>query len=78
MSGYGNWLKPPLTYLSDCQYNIYGLQMSIYAYMFQMETGKKVGRMGLLYLNPEKDYEFEIIPVPYMGLEAQKSFRFLD
>ena len=41
VSDYGHWLNPPLTYLSDCQYNIYGLQMSIYAYMFQMETGKK-------------------------------------
>lgn len=39
--------------------------------MFQMETGKKVGRMALFYLNPEKDYEFEIIPVPYMGREAK-------
>jgi len=76
VSDYGHWLNKPLTYLSACQYNIYGLQMSIYAYMFQMETGKKVGRMGLLYLNPEKDYEFEIIPVPYMGLEAKKVLDF--
>lgn len=76
VSNYGHWLNPPLTYLSDCQYNIYSLQMSIYAYMFQMETGKKVGRMALFYLNPEKDYEFEIIPVPYMGLEAKRVLDF--
>lgn len=72
VSDYGHWLNKPLSYLSDCQYNVYALQMSIYAYMYQMETGKKVGRMALFYLNPEKDYEFEIIPVPYMGLEAHK------
>ena len=76
VSNYGHWLNAPLTYLSDCQYNIYSLQMSIYAYMFQMETGKKVGRMALFYLNPEKDYEFEIIPVPYMGLEAKRVLDF--
>ena len=76
VSDYGKWLKPPLTYLSDCQYNMYGLQMSIYAYMFQMETGKKVGRLCLIYLNPEKNYEFELIPVPYMGLEAKKVLDF--
>jgi hypothetical protein len=71
ISQFGHWLNKPLSYLSDCQYNIYGLQMSIYAYMYQMETKKKVGRMALFYLNPEKDYEFEIIPVPYMGMEAK-------
>jgi hypothetical protein len=32
--------------------------------------------MALFYLNPEKDYEFEIIPVPYMGLEAKKVLDF--
>ena len=41
-------------------------------YMIQMQTKKKVGRLALFYLNPEKDYEFEIIPVNYMGLEAKK------
>lgn len=71
ISQYGHWLNKPVSHLSDCQYNIYALQMSIYAYMFQMETKKKVGRMGLFYLNPQTS-EFEVIPVPYMGLEAKK------
>ncbi len=77
ISQYGQWLKKPVSHLSDCQFNIYALQMSIYAYMFQMETRKKVGRMALFYLNPEKDYEFEIIPVNYMGYEAKKVLDFL-
>ena len=76
MSQYGQWLKKPVSHLSDCQFNVYALQMSIYAYMFQMETRKKVGRMALFYLNPEKDYEFEIIPVNYMGYEAKKVLDF--
>jgi hypothetical protein len=76
VSQYGQWLKKPVSHLSDCQFNIYALQMSIYAYMFQMETRKKVGRMALFYLNPEKDYEFEIIPVNYMGYEAKKVLDF--
>lgn len=71
MSEYGQWLKKPVSHLSDCQYNVYALQMSIYAYLFQMETRKKVGRLALFYLNPDKDYEFEIIPVPYLGREAK-------
>lgn len=71
ISQYGHWLNKPVTHLSDCQYNIYSLQMSIYAYLYQMETRKKVGRLALYYLNPEKDYEFEVIPCPYLGREAK-------
>lgn len=70
VSKYNNWLNKPVSHLSDCQYNVYALQMSIYAYMFQMETRKKVGRLGLFYLNPNIN-EFELIPVPYLGLEAK-------
>jgi hypothetical protein len=39
--------------------------------MIQMQTKKKIGRLALFYLNPEKDYEFEIIPIPYLGKEAK-------
>jgi len=69
MSDYGHWLNPPVSHLSDCQYNVYALQLSIYAYMFQMETKKKVGRLGIFYHDKEKG--FQLIPLPYMGLEAK-------
>jgi len=71
ISKYNHWLNKPVSHLSDCQYNIYSLQMSIYAYMFQLETKKKVGRLGLFYLNPKLN-KFELIPTPYLGLEAKK------
>ena len=32
--------------------------------------------MALFYLNPENDFEFEIIPVPYMGFEAKRVLDF--
>jgi hypothetical protein len=70
ISKYDKWLNKPVSHLSDCQYNIYSLQMSIYAYMLQLETKKKVGRLGLFYLNP-KTSKFELIPAPYLGLEAK-------
>lgn len=75
ISDYDHWLNPPVSHLSDCQYNVYSLQMSIYAYMYQMETRKKVGKMNLYYLNPATE-KFEVIPVPYMGLEAKKVLDF--
>jgi hypothetical protein len=71
LSEFGHWLNKPVSHLSACQYNIYSLQLSIYAYMYQLETKKKVGRLGIFYLNPETS-KFELIPVSYLGLEAKK------
>jgi len=75
ISEYDHWLNPPVSHLSDCQYNIYALQLSIYAYLYQLETKKKVGRLGVFYLNPELD-KFQLIPLPYMGFEAKKVLDF--
>lgn len=69
ISEYDHWLNPPVSHLSDCQYNVYALQLSIYAYMFQMETKKKVGRLGIFYY--DKEQGFKLVPLPYMGLEAK-------
>jgi hypothetical protein len=74
ISEYSHWLNPPVSHLSDCQYNVYALQLSIYAYMFQMETKKKVGRLGIFYYDREKG--FQLIPLPYMGLEAKSILDF--
>ncbi len=75
ISKYGHWLNKPVSHLSDCQYNVYSLQMSIYAYMYQMESRKKLGQMGLFYFDRDTR-KFRIIHVPYMGLEAKKVLDF--
>jgi hypothetical protein len=71
ISPYNQWLNKPVSHLSDCQYNVYALQLSIYAYMIQMQTRKKVGKLQIYYLNPEKDYTFEKINMPYLGRDAK-------
>lgn len=71
ISQYGQWLNKPVSHLSDCQYNVYALQLSIYAYMIQMQTRKKIGKLQIYYLNPEKDYTFEKINMPYLGRDAK-------
>lgn len=70
---YKKWLKFPLDHLSQCQYNIYAVQLSIYAYLYELETGKKCGRMGLLYWQ-RKEEKFEIIPINYMKREITTLF----
>ena len=62
---YGKYMKSPLLHLSDCSYNTYALQLSFYAYMYSLETRKKVGRLGILWLN-RKTGEFETFPIPYL------------
>lgn len=70
VNNYGKWLKPPVSYLSDCGYNVYSLQLSIYAFMLQLETGKKIGRLGIIWYDKGIN-KFSIIPVAYMLREAK-------
>lgn len=70
ISKYDNWLNKPVTHLSDCNFNIYALQLSLYAYMFQMQTKMKVGKLQIFYLNPITS-EFITIPIPYLGRDAK-------
>lgn len=64
-------LKPPFDYLQDCQYVIYTLQLSIYALLYSMETGKRCRQIWISYWN--KEYEsWEKIPIMYLKHEALK------
>jgi CRISPR/Cas system-associated exonuclease Cas4 (RecB family) len=64
-------LKKPLDHLQDCHYSIYSVQLSIYALMYEMETGRKCRKNYILYWNRETE-KFEYIPVPYYKNEAKK------
>lgn len=50
-SSYNEWMLNPISHLSECQYNKYAIQLSIYAYMYELMTGKKCRGMVLFYLN---------------------------
>jgi hypothetical protein len=67
---YGKYMLDPVIHLSDCSYNVYALQLSFYAYMYSRETGKKVGRLGILWLNRETG-NFEMFPIPYLKREVE-------
>ena len=67
---YGKYMHSPLTHLSDCSYNTYALQLSFYAYMYAKETGKRVGRLAILWLNRETG-EFEMFPIPYLERDIE-------
>ena len=53
-SQYGNRLLMPISHLSDCNYNIYSLQLSLYAYLFSILSGKKCRKIFLMHLKEDK------------------------
>ena len=67
-SKYNEYLLPPVDFLSYCEYNVYALQLSIYAYMFEQLSNKKIRNLHILYLNEDKFISFN---VPYMRQETK-------
>lgn len=67
-SKYNEYLLAPVDFLSYCEYNVYALQLSIYAYMNEILTGKKTRNLHILYLYNDKFISFN---VPYMKYEVQ-------
>lgn len=66
-SKYNSHLKYPVEHLTDCNYSIYALQLSVYALMRERLTGKKCRNVFLLYRVGD---EWQYIPANYMKYEA--------
>lgn len=68
---YGRFLLSPVQHLTDCEYNVYSLQISIYAFMYANMTGLKPSQFGIIYYDRELR-DFTVYPVPYLKSEAKK------
>lgn len=73
-SKYGNYMREPFGYLTDCNFTHYTLQLSCYAYMLQELTGRKIRRLNILYIPFDDPLAFRRIPVMYMKNEAKTLF----
>lgn len=73
-SPYGATLLDPLTHLSECEYSIYALQLSLYAYMYNSMTGKRVGKLAIIYLTPEN--KTEVYNTPYLYTDILKMLNY--
>jgi hypothetical protein len=65
---FGEKLLAPLDYLDYCEFNIYSLQLSLYAYMKQQTTGKHCKGLKVLYLtinNYNNSKYWKEIPIIY-------------
>lgn len=64
-------LLKPFDHLQNCQWSVYTIQLSVYAYMYEMETGKKCRQIWVGYW--DKTIEtFEKIQIMYLKHEARK------
>jgi len=64
-SPYSEYFLPPLSHLSACEFTSYGLQLSLYAYMYQSMTGRRVNQLGIIYYDKTNN-KFSYYPLPYM------------
>ena len=50
VSKYNDYFYAPIDYLPQCEFTTYTIQLSIYAYMYELLTGKKCGGLKIFYL----------------------------
>jgi hypothetical protein len=55
-----------LSHMLESKYSDYALQLSIYAYMFEKATGRKVGSLRIHFIPLDNPLAHYFIPVPYM------------
>ncbi len=65
-SDYKKRMYPPLDHLQDCNYVKYTIQLSIYAYLFEQLTGRKVRKLFIHFIPPGDMMQHQKIPVIYM------------
>lgn len=64
-SKFNKTLLSPLEHLPECEYSIYSLQVSTYAYLYHCMTGKKVGNLSIYWYSREDD-DFFYYPTLYL------------
>lgn len=65
-------LHKPFEHMQACQWSIYTLQLSVYAYMYELEYPKrKCRQIYVLYWDKEKE-TFQKIQIMYMKKEAKQ------
>ena len=67
-SPYSERLKDPVSHLHNCEFNLYGLQLSLYAYLYEKMSGKRCRKCVIFYL---KDDRFLSYHINYMKAEVE-------
>jgi len=70
-SKYGEYMLSPLQHLPACEFTLYSLQISLYAYAYSNMTGRKFRQAAILYWDREAQ-NFIRIPVMYLKKEIEQ------
>lgn len=62
---YDRYLLDPVSHLEHCNYNLYSLQLSMYGLMAEMSFPVRVGRLGIIFIDPSGNM-IKVIPVAYL------------
>jgi hypothetical protein len=54
--------------IESCNYYKYSLQLSLYAFMAMNLYNARIGRLAIIFV--DKNYQYQIIPVPFMYYEV--------
>tara|TARA_R110000868_G_scaffold72528_1_gene211294 strand:+ start:86 stop:862 length:777 start_codon:yes stop_codon:yes gene_type:complete len=68
---YGQYMLEPLSHLQDCNFTKYSLQLSIYAYMYQLATNCKIGSLHIMFIPPDNFLNWKKIYIPYLKYEVE-------
>jgi len=68
-SEYNEFFKAPVEHLGVCEFNTYCLQLSLYAYLYELSSGKKCSGLVIFYKN--KDDTWYPIRLNYMKTEIK-------
>lgn len=66
ISKYNEYFFEPVDYLQQCEFNTYTIQLSIYAYLYELLTGKKCGGLKIYYLRDFSGRFWQEINCSYM------------
>ena len=68
-------LLPPFDHLQDCEHNIYSLQLSVYALMYEMETGRKCRHIWIGHFD-KTTHKMTKIAITYLKHEAKQLLKY--
>lgn len=74
VSKYNEYFYTPIDYLQQCEFNTYTIQLSIYAYMHELMTGKRCGGLKIFYLREFSGRFWQEINCSYMRSTIEKLF----
>lgn len=65
------YMLGPLSHLIDSKFNKVCLQLSIYAYMLEKKTGRRIGKLFIHVIPPEDPLAHYMVPMMYMKYEVE-------